>query len=58
MIKDVKGDVLNNPILKHIIDRIEDKEEKEKTVKAIEMMLEQLQEKFVRISENLQTTKK
>ena len=41
----IKTQVLNNEIMKKVLDSIEDKNEKEKTLKVIEGLLEELQGK-------------
>lgn len=46
MSKDIKSEVLDNPILKSLLEGIDNKEEKEKTVEAIETMLKQFQAQF------------
>lgn len=46
MNNNIKKDVLENSVLKEILDKIENKEEKEKTIQVIETMLEQFQGKF------------
>jgi len=42
---DIKTQVLNNEIMKKVLESIEDKNEKEKTLKVIEGLLEELQGK-------------
>ena len=46
MSKSIKSEVLDNPILKDLLERIESEEEKEKTIEVIESMLEQFQGQF------------
>jgi len=49
--KDLREQVLTNQVLKSILEQIQDPNEREKTVIAIEGMLDQLQGKFNGLSQ-------
>lgn len=42
---DIKNKVLDNPLLKYVLEQIEDPKEKEKTVRAINGLLDEIQGK-------------
>jgi len=44
--KNIHEQIFANPVLKGILEQIEDPKEKEKTIKAIEGMLNEMQGKF------------
>ena len=56
--KDIKSKVYDHPLFKEVIDKIQDKEEKQKTLQAIENMLESLQTQTNKLVSDFESLKK
>ena len=56
--KELQEKIMSNQLIKNLLNQIQDPKEKEKTVSAIESMLEQLQGGFSTLAEKIEEAAK